>query len=152
MEDGERSRWQAAGLCDPRVVQARDLLEKALVVADPLVHLDATIREAGREDVLVHLTEERHRADLGETGLDVHDRLKLRGGAEDGGGVAIADVLWVEGEVAVRGAGQRGGRTRERVPLQPFLGLLGGLEGGWTRSRREARQFCLRRAGRLYFG
>ena len=91
--------------CDPRVVQARDHLEKTLVPYGPFVHFDAATCETGREEAILGVfTEERHRADLGKTGLDVRDRLELGSSAEDGDGIAVADVLWVEGKVVVRGA------------------------------------------------
>ena len=95
-----------------------------------LVPFDAATGEAGREDVRVVFTEERHRMDLGETGLDVRDGLELGSGAGDGGGVALADVLWVEGEVAVRGIEQRGGRARvEEFRCGHFCIGWEGLEG-----------------------
>ena len=48
------------------------------------------------------VAEERHRADLREARLDVRDGLERRPRAQDGDGVAVAGVLRVECEVAVR--------------------------------------------------
>jgi len=93
----------------------RDLLEPALRLAHALVHLDAATEHAGREEELVVFPQERHAADVGEPRLDEPDGLERGRRAQDRDGVAVADVLWVDCDVAVRRVEQRGwsGRVEE---------------------------------------
>ena len=92
---------EGSRLEDPCVVQARNELEEALLLAHALVHLHATAQQAGREEVLVILAKERHRSNLGETCLHEPNGLERGRRAEDCDGVAVADVRRVDCKVAV---------------------------------------------------
>jgi hypothetical protein len=129
------SRW----LGDPCIVEARDLLEPALLPADPLVHLDTTAYQAGSEDELVVVTHKGHGADLGEARLDEPDGLERGGDAENCDGVAFTGVGRVEGEVAVRGVeqGGGGGRVKQFCCGHACVGWEVRGEDGYVGSQRR---------------
>jgi hypothetical protein len=119
----------------------RNLLEPALLFAHALEHFDTAAEQTRRDEELVVGADEGHRADLGQPRLDEPNGLEHGRRAQDSDGVAAADVVRVDCQVAVRRVEQRGrgGRVEELCCAHLGVGREVRREDGYVGYLRSSR-------------